>query len=157
MNASTPTLVPMDSAQIRRWLDSGRAQYVADRIEAGESRSEAEANALASYSSTFPGDIPSPTQRLFDVVLASEVVGCLWLAPRADAEPDHWWVWDIEIEENFRGRGLGRATMLLAEDAARAEGAKTLGLNVFGGNAVARQLYRSLDYRETAVQMRKNL
>jgi ribosomal protein S18 acetylase RimI-like enzyme len=79
------------------------------------------------------------------------------LAPRSDGEPEHWWVFDIEIHEQFRGRGLGRLAMRQAEDVARAEGAKTLGLNVFGNNTVARRLYESLDYTEIAVQMRKPL
>ena len=61
------------------------------------------------------------------------------------------------IDEEFRGRGYGREAMLLAEQLARREGALTLGLNVFGHNQVARTLYSSLGYEETAVQMRKAL
>lgn len=147
----------MEAGRLERWLAAGREQYVVDRIDAGESRTEAETNAEASYESTFPGGRPTPSQRIFDVVDRGVVVGVLWIAPRNDAEPTHWWIWDIEIDDEFRGRGLGRATMLLAEEQARAEGAVTLGLNVFGGNSVARALYASMDYRETAVQMRKVL
>jgi ribosomal protein S18 acetylase RimI-like enzyme len=47
--------------------------------------------------------------------------------------------------------------MLLAEDEARARGLGRVELNVFGGNEVARDLYRSLGYRESAVQMAKDL
>jgi hypothetical protein len=47
--------------------------------------------------------------------------------------------------------------MQLADLLARANGATTIGLNVFGHNAVARNLYASLGYEEAAVVMRKNL
>jgi predicted GNAT family acetyltransferase len=40
---------------------------------------------------------------------------------------------------------------------ARANGARTIGLNVFGRNTVARNLYASLGYEESAVVMRKDL
>jgi ribosomal protein S18 acetylase RimI-like enzyme len=47
--------------------------------------------------------------------------------------------------------------MRLAEDEARGRGIDRIELNVFGGNDVARGLYRSLGYVETAAQMRKDL
>jgi ribosomal protein S18 acetylase RimI-like enzyme len=47
--------------------------------------------------------------------------------------------------------------MLLAEEEARRRGLMRMALNVFGGNDVARNLYRSLGYVETSVQMAKNL
>ncbi len=61
------------------------------------------------------------------------------------------------IDPAHRGRGLGRAAMVLAEEAARSQGASELGLNVFGPNTVARRLYESLGYETTAVNMRKPL
>jgi ribosomal protein S18 acetylase RimI-like enzyme len=47
--------------------------------------------------------------------------------------------------------------MLLAEELARTQGATSIGLNVFAHNVVARELYSSLGYTETSVQMRKGL
>jgi ribosomal protein S18 acetylase RimI-like enzyme len=57
----------------------------------------------------------------------------------------------------FRGRGFGRAAMVLAEQEARRGGARRLGLNVFGTNTVARSLYESLGYEITELQMSKEL
>jgi ribosomal protein S18 acetylase RimI-like enzyme len=65
------------------------------------------------------------------------------------------WVWSVALDEEHRGRGLGRAAMLLAEDEARRRGATEIGLNVFGFNDVALGLYRSLGYESVSVQMRK--
>jgi ribosomal protein S18 acetylase RimI-like enzyme len=47
--------------------------------------------------------------------------------------------------------------MLLAEEEARVRGLNRIELNVFGGNDVARGLYRSLGYVETSAQMAKDL
>ncbi len=47
--------------------------------------------------------------------------------------------------------------MELAEAEARLRGATELGLNVFGHNQVARQLYESMGYTATSIQMKKNL
>jgi ribosomal protein S18 acetylase RimI-like enzyme len=67
------------------------------------------------------------------------------------------WVYDVEIAEGFRGRGYGRAAMLLAEDEARARGMTSLGLNVHGQNRVARSLYEDIGYQLTTLQMKKPL
>jgi ribosomal protein S18 acetylase RimI-like enzyme len=67
------------------------------------------------------------------------------------------WVNDVEVDEAFRGRGYGRQVMLLAEQAAAARGMTSVGLNVHGSNAVARDLYDSLGYQVTAQQMKKSL
>ena len=66
-------------------------------------------------------------------------------------------VYDVEIDERHRGRGLGRAAMLKAEEQAHARGIGRMELNVFGGNDVARGLYRSLGYVERAVSMGKDV
>ena len=65
------------------------------------------------------------------------------------------WVYDVEVDEAFRGRGYGRQTMLLAEREARARGMTSIGLNVHGKNTVALSLYDSLGYEVTTQQMKK--
>lgn len=47
--------------------------------------------------------------------------------------------------------------MKLAEDYARSHGARTLGLNVFGFNHVARGLYESMGYTTVTTKMKKQL
>jgi ribosomal protein S18 acetylase RimI-like enzyme len=67
------------------------------------------------------------------------------------------WIYDVHVQERYRGRGYGKEAMLLAETEGRRRGFDRIGLNVFGGNEVARSLYRSLGYTESAVIMRKHL
>ncbi|WP_346426683.1 GNAT family N-acetyltransferase [Streptomyces sp. YIM 130001] len=61
------------------------------------------------------------------------------------------------IDADQRGQGFGRAAMVLGEEYARAQGAHTLGLSVFGFNTGARGLYESLGYETTSVKLHKRL
>jgi ribosomal protein S18 acetylase RimI-like enzyme len=150
------TFEPFPSPALSAWIEETRHEYIDERVAAGDSLSEAEENADASIERLFPGGSPAPGQRVGRLVLSGQVIGCLWIG-MARSDPERWWVWDVKIEEEFRGQGHGRQAMLLAETLAREEGALTMGLNVFGHNQVARGLYSSLGYDETAVQMRKTL
>jgi hypothetical protein len=71
-------LVRMSAGRVQQWVAGGREQYVADRVAAGETRAEAEANAGASYSATFPGGVPTPSQRIFDIVVDGSEAGFLF-------------------------------------------------------------------------------
>ena len=71
--------------------------------------------------------------------------------------PDSWWVYDVEVDEQARGRGLGRRLMELAEVEVARLGGTSIGLSVFGTNSRARRLYESLGYEPTSIRMRKRL
>jgi len=147
---------PMTGEVLAAWLEQARAQYVAERMASGDSVAEAEGNADANFERLMPGGTPAPGQLIGHVRGPDGVVGLLWLGP-AGADPTRWWVWDVEIQPEFRGCGYGRAAMELADGLARAHGATAIGLNVFAHNAIARNLYASLGYEEAAVVMRKDL
>jgi ribosomal protein S18 acetylase RimI-like enzyme len=83
-------------------------------------------------------------------------VGWLWLG-RSPNDPDAGFVWDIIIDEPFRGRGFGRAAMLAAERHFVGQGKTRVGLQVSGGNDVARTLYESLGYSTIMTEMSKRL
>ena len=109
------------------------------------------------FESLWPDGRPGPGNWLYAVEDGDARVGVLWLAERDNQGRKVIWVYDVEIEEQHRGRGLGRAAMQLAEDEAKTRGLGRVELNVFGGNEVARNLYRSLGYQESAVWMGKDL
>ena len=86
-----------------------------------------------------------------------EDVGELWFAERGSWRGPDLWIYDIHVEDTYRGHGYGKETMLLAEAEARRRGLRRIALNVHGGNQVARGLYQSLGYGENAIVMSKNL
>lgn len=64
---------------------------------------------------------------------------------------------DIEVLENQRGSGNGRALLREVESAVRNAGIGAMELNVFGRNTAAVRLYESSGYGVTTQQMRKQL
>ena len=142
--------------RLAAWLSQMWVSYRNSLIEAGFTSDEADANVQRNTTALFVDGAPNSDQRIFDVFEGDVVVGTLWLAPRRDGgSPDEWYIYDVAIEEEFRGRGLGRATMLAAESYVATNGGRRLALNVFGYNTVARALYDSLDYEVVAIAMRK--
>ena len=134
-------------------------EYAADMVDHGGMTPEAARRKAEADDRRFlPQGLATPGHAL--VVLTHEDegdVGRMWFGERdVDGRPGLF-LHDIAVEPPFRGRGLGREAMLLLEAEARRRGVERIGLNVFGGNARARALYRSLGYRESAVQMSKDL
>lgn len=155
----------LSAGELGEFIARSSAEYVRERMEAGDSREYAEQRSAQSNAEYFPEGRPAAGQHVLRVLDGGEsgtdgeavAVGTLWLGPFDPKHPHDWWVFDIEIGEEFRGRGYGRAAMLLAEEVARGNGARKLGLNVFGHNTVAQHLYSSLGYDVTAINMAKPL
>jgi GNAT superfamily N-acetyltransferase len=99
---------------------------------------------------------PEQTWVLRALTSDGEEAGWLWLGPHPH-RADGVYVYDIEIAETHQGRGLGRATMLAAEELAREAGLRHIALNVFGWHGRAEKLYRSLGYVTGWTQMSKPL
>ena len=142
-----------------RWSAATLDAYVDEIVASGSmSRDAAEQKGRRDDAELLPEGLATPGQLIFRVEVDEQPVGWLWLAlrnPRAEAGVG--FIYDITIDEALRGHGYGRAAMRLAEEKARRNGLHALALNVFGQNAIARGLYSSLGYRETSVQMRKDL
>jgi ribosomal protein S18 acetylase RimI-like enzyme len=147
----------MEASELSSWLDRLGAEYLEERVAAGDERERAQRGVERDRADFFPGGLPAPGQLAFRLIEDGQAVGSLWIGTMPTRPPQHWWVWSIEIEEGFRGRGYGRAAMELAEAQARRGGASRLGLNVFGRNSVARALYESLGYETVELQMSKEL
>ena len=144
----------MSKARIAEYLGPSMAHYRKEKLAAGRSEDQADANVAEVTATSFPGGEPAPGNEIYDVLDGSELVGIVWIAEQA---PKSWWIYDIEMLESQRGNGYGRATMLAAEARMRELGAASIGLNVFATNATARHLYGSLGFEPTAIQMRKLL
>lgn len=139
------------------FIGRGLAFYVEDMVRAGVDREVAQAKADHDLPQLLPDGLATPGHLMYAIEDDGRFAGYLWLCDR-DGELGHsLFVYAVEVDEEFRGRGLGRAAMVFAEEEARRLGIAKVALNVFGGNAVARQLYLALGYTETAVHMEKRV
>ena len=153
-------LRPLLDEEFDAYVAHGQAAYARDMVDqAGVPREAAEAKAEQDWKTLLQQRLASPGQFLFAVEDAAsrERIGDVWYAERDNDLGKVAFVYSIEIFEPFRGRGLGRQAMGLIEEEARSRGLTKISLNVFGGNDIARSLYRSLGYAETAVFMAKTL
>lgn len=140
--------------ELADWAQASYRFYVTDLVEhAGMSQAAAEAKARSDQADALAGKKPGAGHHLFFLEEDGVVVGRLWFAEREFGI----WLYQIDIDDEQRGRGLGREAMRLFEDEARRLGATEIWLNVHGGNAVARSLYSSLGYGEASVHMTKKL
>ena len=150
-------LNPMARDRFADWIVSSQRDYAASLVSTGESLEQAAAHAQRSSDESFPGGTPLPNHHVFDVVNNTAIVGYLWIGPMSDGALDTWWIWDIQINSEHRGTGLGRATMALAEEAVTGFGGSSIGLNVFRYNSAAIHLYESVGYETLSQRMFKAL
>ncbi len=152
----TVTLRPMPDDRLDDWITRSFAVYLDERMQSGESREVAEAKVTRSMEENFPNGRPLPSHRVFDVMEGDEPVGQLWIGPQV-AGTGTWWVYDVEIFEPYRRRGYARAALELGHAEAKSLGGTAIGLNVFGFNTGARELYEKLGYAVTSTQMKREL
>ncbi|MFI0987359.1 GNAT family N-acetyltransferase [Streptomyces exfoliatus] len=149
---------PMTEAEYVGWEVRAREQFAQSWIDRGVPAEQARAKAEGSHRRFLPEGLATPGVAIHVVVRDGRPAGHLWTG-RMELEPGRWaaFVYNIEVEEEQRGHGYGRALMLLAERVAREAGDTLLGLHVFAGNTPAIRLYESLGYRTTHVNSAKEL
>jgi len=128
-------------------------QYRAELIQAGMTEAAADENVAQNIALTMPEGKPAEGNYVFTVLHEDAKVGVVWLADHAG----EWFIYDIEIHEDLRGQGLGRATLRAIEEYVRSQGGSSVSLSVFGFNKVAQNLYLSEGYETVRWSMTKKL
>ena len=148
----------MSPSEFDAWRAASIASYADDVARAtGRDVTDTTAQANDQFVALLPMGLDTERSWLMRVIDSDESdVGFLWIGPHPDS-PAKAYIYDIAIDEEHRGRGLGRAAMLAAEQLCRDAGIPEIGLNVFGFNETARRLYDSLGYRVVATRMTKKL
>lgn len=154
------TLRPMSEAEYESFRSKLVAEYARVNVEAGnwhvEESLELSKHALEQL---LPQGKDTPRVLMLSADnSAGEYVGYLWIGlDRPGTSKKLAWIYDIEVAEEQRGKGYGRALLHAAEEETLRNDVPTLGLNVFGTNQVARKLYESSGYSITQISMSKTL
>ena len=154
------TVRQMTPAEYEEWQSTLAEAYADEQIAAGRWLAEgAVQRAREENTELLPHGLETERMLILrGVDTDGEPVGWAWVAldhPRGTA--DVAFLYDIEVIETRRGRGLGRALLAAVEDATRLAGAIGLELNVFARNHTAIALYSSAGYELVTQQMRKAL
>ncbi|MEU0991839.1 GNAT family N-acetyltransferase [Streptomyces sp. NPDC005953] len=149
---------PMTDDEYASWSRTGLQEYARNWADRGFSPEEARAKAEADLATALPDGLATADARLQVLIGEGETVGLLYLGQREVRPGEHGaFVYDVEVGSRWRGRGYGRALMLLAERGAWEDGTRIIGLHVFAGNTPALALYESLGYRTDTVNFAKPL
>ncbi|WP_327693684.1 GNAT family N-acetyltransferase [Streptomyces sp. NBC_00459] len=144
---------PMTEAEFVVWEAAGRLDYAESWIERGVPAAEAHAKAKQDHERMLAQGVASEGMTLSVLEHEGTRVGTLWLGSREGSA----FVYKVEADAEHRGRGHGRALMLLAEAQAIEAGRPAISLNVFAGNSPAERLYESLGYETVTRHMYKDL
>lgn len=158
-NQPTVTLRPMTDAEYDTLRTPGLEAFAADLARSAHAPVDDAIRARAAH--FYPETLDEATAvegaRITRVLDESgTVVGLLWLG-RSPDNPATGFLYDVVIDDEHQGKGLGRAAMLAAERLLRDDGCTRIALNVFGWNERATRLYRSLGFEVDSMQMSKSL
>jgi ribosomal protein S18 acetylase RimI-like enzyme len=152
-------LHPMAEGEFQRYMERAIKRYAQENIKAGYRTAEdAERRSQQDHLRLLPLGLETPGTHLLVIreKASQRAVGALWLKTEDDGRPIGF-IYDIFLEEEERGKGLGKATMRALEEFARKEGLKALYLHVFAHNPIAIRLYQSSGYKFKSMNMEKLL
>lgn len=153
------TLQPMSDSDFLKYLDFSVKDYAAEKVKAGTWPEEGSyEKAENEFRRLLPKGKDTEKNYLYNVMDGHENVGNLWLGiiPKG-GDFNGLFIWDIVLYPEFRGKGLGKQTMIALEEKARELGENKITLHVFGHNEVAIGLYRKSGYKVTDLIMAKEL
>ncbi len=151
-------LIPMTQTEYEAFLEHMIPDYAAENVKAGYwDELEALEKSRKQTESLFPQGLQSKDNYLYTLHDGEDAVGLIWMKAEMDRPQKSGFIYDVEIYEKFRGKGYGREIMLLVEDKARELGLQSIGLHVFASNRVARNLYESIGYETSSLNMIKKL
>ena len=152
------SLRPMSQEEYDVWRERSEREYAAEIATSRDLDPESAAAASAGeFAELLPDGLASPDMHLFTAEVDGEQVGIGWFELRERASGTSAWIFDLRLDEDRRGQGLGRALLDALHGAARGLGATSMTLNVFGDNPTAIRLYETSGYVVTAQQMRLEL
>ncbi|MFG2626027.1 GNAT family N-acetyltransferase [Streptomyces sp. NPDC048473] len=148
----------MNAEEFARWQRTSVDTYAQSWTDQGVPAEQAVQKSRSDHARNLPNGIDTAGMYFHVLVHEGAVVGHVWVSVREDDSGEiTGFVFDVEVGEEHRGRGYGRALMRQAEHITLDAGAHRLGLHVFAANTTALRLYESLGYRTTRYNLAKTL
>jgi ribosomal protein S18 acetylase RimI-like enzyme len=146
------TLRPMTGLEFETWREIAIRHHAEQMSRAAGTSLEVSLDEAGQLLPTVLVDgLNTRAMSFFVVKAAGHRVGWLWIGS-SPGDPHAGFVWDIIIDDAWRGRGYGRAAMVAAERFFEEQGKVRIGLQVAARNDVARHLYESMGYCDVATR-----
>ena len=157
-NHLMPILLPMTQPEYEAFVERAIPEYAADNVRAGYwSASEALEKSREGYEKLLPKGLQTENHYLYTLYDIDQAVGMIWIRADLQSPIKNGFIFELYVDEKFRGKGYGKQAILLIEEKARELGLKSLGLHVFAVNNVARNLYESVGYEVSSLNMANKL
>jgi ribosomal protein S18 acetylase RimI-like enzyme len=135
---------PLSAEEAKSYLEEVKEDYTKTLCENMPDLSHDRASEMAAetFTRALPEGPSTPGHSFLVIQEAAaeeETVGYIWIC--LDEATKKSFCYKIEVVPQKRRQGYGRKTLLVWEHAAAEAGAQLLGLNVFGKNTAARNLY----------------
>lgn len=135
------TLEPIGRDEYERRMDITEATYPPER----------------EVRKAMPLGLRTPGMFVFRIVVEGHAVGWIWYGLHGPDRPGMAWIYQLDIDEPFRGHGHGTAALTAAEADLARHGARSAGLYVRGENTAAQRLYKRLGFELISQEMSKPL
>ncbi|MFG2236653.1 GNAT family N-acetyltransferase [Streptomyces sp. NPDC048723] len=127
------------------WYAAEEAAYIADIVRSGTlTPQQAKAKSDQDFARYLPQGYLTPGHAFYVMEAGGQAVGTGWV--NHGFLPGVTFGFSLEVYEEQRGKGYGRAAMAVGEWATRQGGDEAMMFNVFGGNDVAMSLYDSTGF-----------
>lgn len=88
---------------------------------------------------------------------SNKQVGILWFGVNENALIKEAFLFDIEIFEDFRGKGYAKKALQLMEEKLKEKNVFKISLHVDADNDVAYNLYKKMNYYPTNIKMERDI
>jgi ribosomal protein S18 acetylase RimI-like enzyme len=148
----------MTQPEFNMFLEHLIPDYAADNVRAGYwSEEESLEKSRQQNTSLLPQGLQTPNHYFYLLYDNEQKVGMIWLKVDLQRPVKGGFIFDVRIDEEFRGKGYGKQIMSLIEEKARELGIQRMGLHVFAYNKIAKSLYESIGYEVSSMNMLKDL
>jgi ribosomal protein S18 acetylase RimI-like enzyme len=148
----------MTQTEFDAFLERIIPEYAADNVKAGYwDESEALEKSRKETNGLLPQGLQTENHNLYTVYDEDQAVGIVWMRANVNRPTKSGFIFELRVDERFRGKGYGKQAMLLIEEKAREMGLQSIGLHVFAYNDVARSLYEKLGYEASSLNMKKDI
>lgn len=151
-------LRPMTASEYDVWRGPSIEEYAQSFVDSGIlTIDEARERADKEFAELLPDGLETPDHMLWTAYDDATRVGILWVKYGGEAPHRRAFIYDIHVDEQYRRRGHAQAMIETLMADARKQGVASIGLNVFGHNAGAMELYRKLGFEVSSTSMRRTL
>jgi predicted GNAT family acetyltransferase len=115
-----PTLLPMSQPEFDLFLERSIPEYAEDKVRAGNwTEAESLERSRREFEELLPQGLNTSDNFLYTLYNDDkEAAGMIWIK----VDQTSAFIYEVYIEEKFRGRGFGKSIMLLLEEKAREMG-----------------------------------